>query len=103
MPRHDAPHAAFGADRDGFEQIVAFDGDGRRIIKHADLPGAPRLSQVAPREDVPTLSTGDSVRHSTLGEGVVIQIESGGVVTVRFADGEERRLMLDYAPLERIA
>jgi superfamily I DNA/RNA helicase len=58
---------------------------------------------VAPRDDVPTLSTGDSVRHSTLGEGVVIQIESGGIVTVRFADGEERRLMLDYAPLERIS
>ncbi len=60
-------------------------------------------SGIAPREDVPTLSTGDSVRHSTLGEGVVIQIESGGIVTVRFADGEERRLMLDYAPLERIS
>jgi ATP-dependent DNA helicase UvrD/PcrA len=58
---------------------------------------------VAPREDVPTLSTGDSVRHGTLGEGVVTQIEAGGVVTVRFADGSERRLMLDYAPLERIA
>jgi len=58
---------------------------------------------VAPREDVPTLSTGDSVRHSTLGEGVVTQIEAGGVVMVRFADGSERRLMLDYAPLERIS
>ena len=58
---------------------------------------------VAPREDVPTLSTGDSVRHGTLGEGVVTQIEAGGVVTVRFADGSERRLMLDYAPLERIS
>jgi ATP-dependent DNA helicase UvrD/PcrA len=58
---------------------------------------------VAPRDDVPTLSTGDSVRHGTLGEGVVTQIEAGGVVTVRFADGSERRLMLDYAPLERIA
>jgi DNA helicase-2/ATP-dependent DNA helicase PcrA len=57
---------------------------------------------VAPRDDVPSLSTGDSVRHSTLGEGVVTQIEAGGVVTVRFADGSERRLMLDYAPLERI-
>src|SRR6266576_1895316 len=52
---------------------------------------------VAPREDVPSLSTGDSVRHGTLGEGVVTQIEAGGVVTVRFADGSERRLMLDYA------
>jgi DNA helicase-2/ATP-dependent DNA helicase PcrA len=58
---------------------------------------------VAPREEVPSLSTGDSVRHGTLGEGVVTQIEAGGVVTVRFADGSERRLMLDYAPLERIS
>jgi ATP-dependent DNA helicase UvrD/PcrA len=58
---------------------------------------------VAPREHVPSLSTGDSVRHGTLGEGVVTQIEPGGVVTVRFADGSERRLMLDYAPLERIS
>ena len=58
---------------------------------------------VAPREDIPSLSTGDSVRHGTLGEGVVTQIEAGGVVTVRFADGSERRLMLDYAPLERIS
>ncbi len=58
---------------------------------------------VTPRDDVPSLSTGDSVRHGTLGEGVVTQIEAGGVVTVRFADGSERRLMLDYAPLERIS
>ena len=61
--------------------------------------------QVMPREDrsVPTLSTGDSVRHGSLGEGVVTRIEPDGVVTVRFAaDGSERRLMLDYAPLERL-
>jgi ATP-dependent DNA helicase UvrD/PcrA len=65
--------------------------------------GAPRQSQIAPREDVPDLSTGDSVRHSTLGEGVVVQIEAGGLVTVRFADdGSERKLMLDYAPLEKL-
>jgi DNA helicase-2/ATP-dependent DNA helicase PcrA len=64
--------------------------------------GAPRESQIAPREDVPDLSTGDSVRHSTLGEGVVTRIEPGGVVTVRFEDGSERRLMLDYAPLEKV-
>ncbi len=65
--------------------------------------GAPRQSQVAPREDVPSLGTGDSVRHGTLGEGVVVRIEPGGVVTVRFAaDGSERRLMLDYAPLEKL-
>ncbi len=60
--------------------------------------------EIAPRTNVPTLSTGDSVRHGTLGEGVVTRIEAGGVVTVRFADdGSERRLVLDYAPLEKIA
>jgi DNA helicase-2/ATP-dependent DNA helicase PcrA len=65
--------------------------------------GAPRASQVAPRENVPTLQTGDSVRHGTLGEGVIIGVEPGGVVTVRFeSDGAERKLMLDYAPLEKI-
>jgi DNA helicase-2/ATP-dependent DNA helicase PcrA len=59
---------------------------------------------VAPRENFPDLSTGDSVRHGTLGEGVVVRVEPGGVVTVRFADdGAERRLMLEYAPLEKIA
>jgi DNA helicase-2/ATP-dependent DNA helicase PcrA len=65
--------------------------------------GAPRQSRVQPLENVPDLSTGDSVRHSTLGEGVVVQIEPGGLVTVRFADdGSERKLMLDYAPLEKL-
>jgi DNA helicase-2/ATP-dependent DNA helicase PcrA len=65
--------------------------------------GAPRQSQIAPVENVPSLSTGDSVRHGTLGEGVVTRMEPGGVVVIRFAgDGSERRLMLDYAPLEKI-
>ncbi len=65
--------------------------------------GAPPQSEVAPREDIPQLQTGDSVRHGTLGEGVVTRIEPGGVITVRFADdGSERKLMLDYAPLEKL-
>ncbi|MBD0291299.1 MAG: exodeoxyribonuclease V subunit gamma [Thermoleophilia bacterium] len=64
--------------------------------------GAPTVA-VRRQADVPELSTGDSVRHSTLGEGVVTRIEADGTVTVRFADdGAERRLMLEYAPLERI-
>jgi DNA helicase-2/ATP-dependent DNA helicase PcrA len=62
--------------------------------------GAPT---VAVRRGVPALATGESVRHSTLGEGVVTRMDADGTVTVRFADdGVERRLMLDYAPLERI-
>jgi DNA helicase II / ATP-dependent DNA helicase PcrA len=77
----------------------------RERLRPASWSGynAPRQSQVAPRENVPDLSTGDSVRHSTLGEGVVMRIEPGGLITVRFADdGSERKLMLDYAPLEKL-
>ncbi len=61
---------------------------------------APR--EFTPRADIPQLSTGDAVRHQTLGTGIVTRIEADGVVTVRFEDGSERRLMLEYAPLERI-
>ena len=62
--------------------------------------GAPTVTV---RRDVPALATGDSVRHSTLGEGVVTAIAADGIVTVRFADdGIERRLMLEYAPLEKV-
>jgi DNA helicase-2/ATP-dependent DNA helicase PcrA len=76
----------------------------RSRLQPASWSGYNSPTGVAPRSDQPTLSTGDSVRHETLGEGVVTAIERGGVVTVRFAgDGTERRLMLDYAPLERIA
>jgi DNA helicase II / ATP-dependent DNA helicase PcrA len=64
---------------------------------------APRFAPQPARTDVPALSTGDSVRHGTLGEGVVTAIEPEGVVAVRFAeDGSERRLVLEYAPLEKL-
>jgi DNA helicase-2/ATP-dependent DNA helicase PcrA len=60
------------------------------------------VREVAPRMDIPDLSTGDTVRHQSLGTGIVTRIEPGSVVTVRFEDGSERRLMLEYAPLERL-
>ncbi|HXV03046.1 MAG TPA: 3'-5' exonuclease, partial [Gaiellaceae bacterium] len=64
--------------------------------------GSP-TARIQPRGEAPELSTGDSVRHGTLGEGVVTAIEPGGVVSVRFTgESTDRRLVLDYAPLERI-
>jgi superfamily I DNA/RNA helicase len=57
---------------------------------------------VTPRAEVPSLSTGDNVRHGSLGVGIVTKIEPDGVVTVRFEGGDEKRLVLEYAPLERI-
>ena len=49
------------------------------------------------------LNTGDRVQHAKFGIGVVLGIEPGGVVRVFFSDlGEQKRLLLDYAPLKRL-
>jgi DNA helicase-2/ATP-dependent DNA helicase PcrA len=47
-------------------------------------------------------ATGDDVVHVKFGEGVIVGVEPGGLVVVRFAeDGSERKLMADYAPLKK--
>jgi DNA helicase-2/ATP-dependent DNA helicase PcrA len=66
--------------------------------------GAPASArEIRPPAAIPALSTGDTVRHEMLGVGIVLAIEANGVVTVRFEDGAERRLLLEYAPLEKVA
>ena len=48
------------------------------------------------------LQTGDDVVHASFGDGVVTGVEPGGVIIVRFsADGAERKLMADYAPVRK--
>ena len=45
---------------------------------------------------------GDDVVHAAFGDGVVVGIEAGGIVVVRFAsDGSERKLMAEYAPIQK--
>ena len=49
-----------------------------------------------------SFALGDDVVHAQFGEGVVVGVEPGGLVVVRFADDRsERKLMADYAPLKR--
>jgi DNA helicase II / ATP-dependent DNA helicase PcrA len=58
-----------------------------------------RQPQVSPLE----FRVGDDIVHATFGEGVVIAVEPGPVVVVRFAgDATERKLMADYAPLKKV-
>ncbi|OFW61043.1 MAG: hypothetical protein A2133_04580 [Actinobacteria bacterium RBG_16_64_13] len=70
--------------------------------------GAPRQapaagSHSARPEQVAGLATGDKVLHAKFGEGVVLGVEPGGVVRVFFSDlGEQKRLLLEYAPLRRL-
>jgi DNA helicase-2/ATP-dependent DNA helicase PcrA len=49
------------------------------------------------------LATGDRVLHAKFGEGVILGFESGGIVRIFFSDlAEQKRLLLDYAPLRRL-
>jgi DNA helicase-2/ATP-dependent DNA helicase PcrA len=49
------------------------------------------------------LATGDQVVHAKFGEGVVLGLEPGGIVRVFFSGlGEQKRLLLEYAPLRRV-
>jgi ATP-dependent DNA helicase UvrD/PcrA len=68
-----------------------------------EAPDATSWSGEAPVRHTPIpFALGDDVVHATFGEGIVIAIEEGNVVVVRFAaGGEERKLMADYAPLRR--
>jgi DNA helicase-2/ATP-dependent DNA helicase PcrA len=61
-----------------------------------------RSPAAVPTRPAIELTTGDTVKHSTLGEGIVVRLEGDGTVLIRFEDGSERRLVLDYAPLERV-
>jgi DNA helicase II / ATP-dependent DNA helicase PcrA len=52
--------------------------------------------------DRASFALGEDVVHANFGDGVITGVEPGGLVVVRFAaDGSERKLMADYAPLKR--
>jgi DNA helicase-2/ATP-dependent DNA helicase PcrA len=75
----------------------------RERLRPASWSGYGRQTAAPTPGNAIVLSTGDGVRHASLGEGIVTAVEPGGIVTIRFeTDGTERRLMVDYAPLERI-
>lgn len=47
---------------------------------------------------------GDDVEHANFGEGVVIGVEPGNMIVVRFTgDGSERKFIADYAPITKRA
>jgi DNA helicase II / ATP-dependent DNA helicase PcrA len=51
------------------------------------------------------LKIGDDVRHNVFGEGVILDMSGGGDKTealVRFRDVGEKRLLLSWAPLEKL-
>ena len=78
----------------------------RRSGRRAAPPTRRRGARRPASETVPTVATGDKVRHSTFGEGMVMSCEPSGSdfeVTVAFTDGGGvKRLLLGMAKLEKI-
>ncbi|MEA2241184.1 MAG: ATP-dependent helicase UvrD/PcrA [Solirubrobacteraceae bacterium] len=69
----------------------------------AQRPGSWAAARAVEREPAMTFGLGDDVSHAAFGAGVVIGIEAGGIVVVRFAgDGSERKLMAEYAPITKV-
>jgi DNA helicase-2/ATP-dependent DNA helicase PcrA len=89
-------------DEDFVAPVAGLDRAGRRAV----IGGAgswAAASAGGTREAAPAVSyrVGDDVVHAAFGDGVVIGLEPGGIVVVRFAaDGSERKL-LDNAPMSR--
>ena len=69
------------------------------------LPGSPGSSGFTAVPDpgpALELTVGDDVIHASFGEGVVTAVEPGNVIVVRFrTGGGDRKLMADYAPIQR--
>ncbi|GAB3257166.1 ATP-dependent DNA helicase [Arthrobacter pigmenti] len=60
--------------------------------------------RVQPNKEIPSLTAGDKVSHTSFGNGTVLSLEGAGdktVAKVEFNEGE-KRLLLRYAPLSKI-
>jgi DNA helicase-2/ATP-dependent DNA helicase PcrA len=69
----------------------------------AQRPGSWASSSTRAEQPAPSFMLGDDVSHAAFGAGVVVAVEAGGIVVVRFAgDGSERKLMAEYAPITRL-
>jgi len=94
-------------DRADEPRIRAGAGIGARAAQRggrgSDWASAATSTRAAERHPVPSFGLGDDVSHAAFGAGVVIGIEAGGIVVVRFAgDGSERKLMAEYAPITKV-
>ena len=85
-------------DREGALQAIG------AAAASAERRGRGRCRGRATRSEAPSAEyrMGDDVIHAAFGEGVVVGVEPGGIVVVRFAsDGSERKLMAEYAPITK--
>ena len=74
----------------------------RRVVPSVSASEVGATSAQAEAEET-GFAVGDRVMHAKFGEGMVLGVESGGVVRVFFSElGEQKKLLVDYAPLKKI-
>jgi DNA helicase-2/ATP-dependent DNA helicase PcrA len=81
-------------------------GSGSGSFGSSPLGGGSNAGFVAVPDKHPALelTVGDDVVHASFGEGVVTAVEPGNVVVIRFRNGgADRKLMADYAPIQKAA
>jgi DNA helicase-2/ATP-dependent DNA helicase PcrA len=84
-------------DREGTLQAIGAVAGAQGVRPRA-------MSWSSAQSDTPSAEyrMGDDVIHAAFGDGVVVGLEPGGIVVVRFAsDGSERKLMAEYAPIQK--
>ena len=77
---------------------------GRRNFSSAALR-ADAAAKSKPAREVPSLDPGDRVTHDSFGLGTVVTIEGSGdkqVASIDFGDTGVKRLLLRYAPVEKL-
>ncbi len=101
----------YGAGGGGWRADRAGGGGGDRALRVA--AGRDRIVERALESRKPSrsgadglgLKIGDDVRHNSFGEGVILDMSGSGdkiEALVRFRDAGEKRLLLSWAPLERL-
>jgi DNA helicase-2/ATP-dependent DNA helicase PcrA len=79
-------------------------GDGGYGGKAGPRNGLGSGVRVGGRLALARFKIGDDVEHANFGEGVVIGVEPGNMIVVRFSvDGSERKFIADYAPITKRA
>jgi DNA helicase II / ATP-dependent DNA helicase PcrA len=88
----------------GSGSIGAPTAAGRRNFSSAALR-ADAAAKAKPARDIPSLEPGDRVQHDSFGLGTVVAIEGAGdraVASIDFGSEGVKRLLLRYAPVEKI-
>ena len=100
-----------GSERSTRQPFERSGAGGGRVEPRPGFPGAPgsskeprpAASSTGARVSPAGLAPGDRVLHARFGEGIILGVEPGGIVRVFFSDqGEQKRLLLEYAPLRRL-